>query len=88
MKSEVSGCKVTHELTHLEMGIAMNEVGGNTSQKGDGYIGSKLLVCGRGMTPQKKCEGQILDNIRTYLSQWGPWNMYYYIFQETQISCG
>ena len=29
----------------------MDEVGGNTSQKGDGHIGGKLLVCARGMVP-------------------------------------
>jgi len=32
----------------------MDEVGGNTSQKGDGHIGGKLLVCAKGMIPQKK----------------------------------
>ena len=32
-------CKVTHYLTHPEMCIVMDEVGGNTSQKGDGNIG-------------------------------------------------
>ena len=46
------GCKVTHDLTHLEMCIVMNEVEGNTSQKGDRKIGGKLLVCTKGTTPQ------------------------------------
>ena len=41
------GCKVTHELTYPEMCIVMDEAGGNTSQKGDGHIGGKLLVCGK-----------------------------------------
>ena len=32
----------------------MDEVGGNTSQKGDGHIGGELLVCAKGMIPKKK----------------------------------
>ena len=32
----------------------MDEVGDNTSQKGDGNNGGELHVCGIGMTPQKK----------------------------------
>ena len=32
----------------------MDEVGGNTSQKGNGHIGGKLLVCAKGMIPQEK----------------------------------
>ena len=48
------GCKVTHELAHPKMCIVMDEVDGNTSQKGDGHIGGKLLVCGKGMVPQQK----------------------------------
>ena len=53
-ESNSFGCKVTHNLTHPEMCIVMDEVGGNTSQKGDGHIGGELLVCGKGMIPQKK----------------------------------
>ena len=53
-ESEAFGCKVTHTLTHPEMCIVMDEVGGNTSQKGDGHIGGELLVCGKGMVPQKR----------------------------------
>ena len=47
------GCEVIHELAYPEMCIAMYEVGGNASHKGDGHIGGKLLVCGKGMTSQK-----------------------------------
>ena len=47
------GCKVTHDLTHPEMCVVMDKVGGNTSQKGDGHIGGELFVCGKGMVPQK-----------------------------------
>mmetsp|Transcript_12989 Transcript_12989/g.15241 ORF Transcript_12989/g.15241 Transcript_12989/m.15241 type:complete len:145 (-) Transcript_12989:100-534(-) len=48
------GYKVTHEINHPKMYIVMDEVGGNTSQKGDGHIGGKLLVCGKGMIPQQR----------------------------------
>ena len=48
------GCKVTHSLLTPEMCIVMDEVGGNTSQKGDGHIGGELLICAKGMEPQKK----------------------------------
>ena len=36
------------------MCIVGNEVGGNTSQKGDGHIGSTLRLCERNVTPQSK----------------------------------
>ena len=32
----------------------MDEVGGNTSQKGDGNNGGELHVCATGMVPQQK----------------------------------
>ena len=53
-EDESFGCKVTHDLQYPEMAFVMDEVGGNTSQKGDGHIGGKLLVCAKGMTPQIK----------------------------------
>ena len=53
-ESSSLGCKVTHDFAHPEMCVVMDEVGGNTSQKGDGHIGGELLVCGKGMVPQKK----------------------------------
>ena len=52
-KSSSFGCKVTHTLTHPEMCFVMDEVGGNISQKGDGHEAGKLLVCEKGMEPQK-----------------------------------
>ena len=54
LEKDVFGCKVTHNLTHPEMCVVMDEVGGNTSQKGDGHIGGELLVCAKGMIPKKK----------------------------------
>ena len=38
---EVFGCKVTHRIKHPDMCIVGDEVGGNTSQKGDGHIGAE-----------------------------------------------
>lgn len=32
------GCKVTHRIKHPDMCIIGDEVGGNSSQKGDGHI--------------------------------------------------
>ena len=54
LEKDAFGCKVTHNLTHPEMCVVMDEVGGNTSQKGDGHIGGELLVCAKGMIPKKK----------------------------------
>lgn len=47
------GCKITHNLTHPEMHIIMDEIRGNTSQKENGHIGGELLICAKGMIPQK-----------------------------------
>ena len=52
-ESSVFGCKVTHTLTHPELCFVMDEVGGNISQKGDGHMGGRLLVCEKGMDPQQ-----------------------------------
>ena len=48
------GCKVTHRITRPEMVICFDELGGNTSQKGDGHVGGQLLLCETGKTPQVK----------------------------------
>ena len=48
------GCKVTHNITHPDYVIVMDEVGGDTNQKGDGNIGGELMMCERGKTQQKK----------------------------------
>ena len=47
------GCMVTHNVTRPECCLALDEVSGNTSQKGDGHIGGELLVCGKDETPQQ-----------------------------------
>ena len=54
LADDAFGCKVTHELLHPEMCLVMDEVGGNTSQKGDGSNGGELHICSVGMTPQQK----------------------------------
>ena len=51
---EAFGCKVSHSIKHPDMCIVGDEVGGNTSQKGDGYIGVTLHLCKRNLTPQSK----------------------------------
>ena len=53
-EEEAFGCKVTHDLLHPEYAIVLDEVGGNTNQKGDGNVGGELMLCERGKTPQKK----------------------------------
>ena len=53
-EDDSTGCKVTHDLTHPEMCIVMDEVGGNISQKGDGNKGGERYITGKGMVPQLK----------------------------------
>ena len=49
------GCKVTHKITSPDMILVMDEVGADTSQKGDGAVGNEKFVCARGSTPKEKC---------------------------------
>ena len=51
---EAFGCKVAHRIKHPDMFIVGDEVGGNTSQKGDDHIGGTLHLCERNFTPQSK----------------------------------
>ena len=53
-EDEAAGCEVTHDLTRPEYCFVMDEVGGNTSQKGDGHKGGELFVCPKGMVPKQK----------------------------------
>jgi len=43
-KEDAYGCKLTHNITHHDHIIVLDEVGGNTSQKGDGHIGGELML--------------------------------------------
>lgn len=46
------GCQVTHDVKRPANCFALDELGGNTSQKGDGQNGGQLFVCGKGEVPQ------------------------------------
>ena len=43
-----AGFKVTHDITHPDYLLLANELGGNTSQKGDGYVGALDFFAKRG----------------------------------------
>ena len=45
------GCKVTHDIDEPDWVLLMDEVGGNTNQKGDGQVGGELHMCERGTVP-------------------------------------
>ena len=47
-KDTAFGYKATHNLTHPEMCVVVDKVGGNTSQSGNVHISGKLLVCAKG----------------------------------------
>jgi len=53
-KEHAYGRKCTIEITHPDLCIVMDEVGSNTSQKGDGHIGGKKYICETGYVPQLK----------------------------------
>ena len=44
--------KVTHNVLYPDYFFLMNVVGINLNQKGDGNIGSQLIMCKIGTTPQ------------------------------------
>ena len=48
------GCKVTHQLTHPDYCIVLDEVGGNIHMTGDGDIGGEQYLCEKGTVPQMK----------------------------------
>ena len=53
-EDDAFGCKVTHKITRPDMCLVVDEVGGNTNQKGDGNVGGELQLCESGKTPQQK----------------------------------
>ena len=53
-KEDAFGCKVTHNITHHDHVIVLDEVGGNTSQKGDGHISGELMVRETRKAPHRK----------------------------------
>ncbi len=46
--------KTHYHLTHPENCLVVDEVGSDTSQKGDGHIGGAKYYCGRGWIPQNQ----------------------------------
>ena len=52
-EQDAFGCKVAIDITKPEMCIVADEVGGNTSQKGDGLVGGELLLTEPGQVAQK-----------------------------------
>ena len=53
-ESEAYGCKVSLNITHPEWMVMADEVGGNTSQKGDGAVGGRKLLVKKGEVPREK----------------------------------
>lgn len=51
------GCKVTLISTRPDMCL-VDEVGGNTNQKGDGSVGSEVQLCESGKTPQQQIKSK------------------------------
>ena len=47
-------CKVTRMITRPDMCLVVDEVGGNTNQKGDGNVGGELQLCESEKTPQQQ----------------------------------
>ena len=43
-EEEAFGCRVTLDITHPEMVLVADEVGGNTSMKGDGHVHGKEYI--------------------------------------------
>lgn len=52
--SNAFGYMATHNVTHPDCIIIMDEASRNTSQKGDGYVSGKLMLCNTKKTPQQK----------------------------------
>ena len=50
----VGPLRTKYHLTHPEMCLVVDEVGSNSSQRGDGHIGGQKYQCEKGMIPQIK----------------------------------
>ena len=53
-EKDAFGYKVTYNITDPDLGIVLDEVGGNTNQKGDGYLEGELILCKTGKSTQRK----------------------------------
>ena len=49
---------MTHDVTHPHYALVADELGGNISQKGDGYVGGTKLLCEKGSVPRKITSNQ------------------------------
>ena len=73
-------CKVSHNIIYQDYGIVLDEVGGNTNQKGDGNISGELIMCEQGKTPQKHThKGQALHRYRAYFFGWPNYYVCHYL---------
>jgi len=64
-KEDACGYKVTIDITKPEMCVVSDEIGGNTSQKGDGLVGGELMLTEPGQVAQRKISTK--DNHYTLL---------------------
>ena len=53
-KYDAFGCKVTHNITWLDMCLVVDEVDGNTNQKGVGNVRGELHLHESGKTSQQQ----------------------------------
>jgi len=53
-EGETFGCKAIHRITCPDLALCVDEVGADTSQKGDGAIGEVKSACSTGTTPGEK----------------------------------
>ena len=54
LEADAFGCKVGLDIKRRDIMLMMDETGGNTSQKGDGFVGGEKLLCERGTVVRQK----------------------------------
>ena len=57
-EKDATGFKVTYDIRHPDYFLVADELGGNISQKGDGYIGGTRLLCKKVSVPKKVSSNQ------------------------------
>ena len=50
------GLPCTHAINHPDMCLVVDEVGSNLSQKGDGHIAGRKVMCEKNTTPQEQVQ--------------------------------
>ena len=53
---EAFGLPCTHRIIHPDMCLVVDEVGSNLSQKGDGHVGGRKVMCEKHCTPQEQVQ--------------------------------